>query len=357
MKKYEHLIHYLKENHIFFKEDYLIKYDTYFKTGGRIKIFIAPQDYRKFKNVIVKLRQDELDYKIIGNTSNIILLDEIEYSIIVSTKNLSKLEVVDSVIHVEAGYSLQDFVRVALINQAKGFEGLEGIPGSIGGAIFMNAEAYGDAISDNLISVECIAEDNSVLELKKNECGFSYRDSIFRDGKIAILRAKFKLVRGNRDDIARNIENYHIARHSYQDYVYPNLGSMISTKSNLYYLILKNDSMYYFFYWILKYLYKNPIVKFINRKRPNNIVFNKLLLKYLFSKQGINLKYTLSTKSANILVHDGTVDICETLNYIYLMHNLIGEKYSIENEVILEPVFSIKEDFEGTYKLIKEKQG
>lgn len=347
--------HYLNTKNIVYKKNHIIKYETYFKTGGNIKLFIIPNNYIDFKNIINYLIDEKLDYKIIGFTSNVLFLDELEYSIIISTKNLSKLEVIDNSIRVESGYSLQDFVRVAVINQAKGFEGLEGIPASIGGALFMNAGAYGDTISDNLISIEIIDENNNFIELKKEECNFSYRDSIFKTGKFTILRAKFKLVKGNREKIAKNIEKFHIARHSYQDYTYPNLGSMISITGDTYHHIMKNDNIFNILYWILKYLYKNPITKFINRKKPNNIIFNKLLLEYLSSKKGIKLNYTLSTKSSNILINDGSVTSKEIIDYVFLIYNLTNKQYHIENEIVLNPVYLVKDDFKNDYQTIMER--
>jgi|GEM_PF-1160182 len=348
---------YLNSNNINYKKNHKIKYETYFKTGGIVKLFITPNTYEDFKNIVNMLNKENFEYKIIGFTSNILLLDEIDYSIIISTKNLTNLEITSDIVTVEAGYSLQDFVRVAVINKAKGYEGLEGIPASIGGAIFMNAGAYGYSISENLISVECIDKDNNFIILNKNECNFSYRDSLFKQNpKYTILRAKFKLVEGNRDEIQKKIEIFHIARHSYQDFVYPNLGSMISLKGDIYHKIMKKSFKYNIIYWILKYIYKNPVTKFINRKRANNVVFNKLLLIYLRNKKDINLKYTMSTKSANILINDGTVSSKEIIEYIYLVHDLIDKKFHIENEIVIEPVYSISESFETIYNYIKEQK-
>lgn len=356
MQKHIDLVEtYLNENLISYKKDYTIKYDTYFKTGGNVKLFIHPTEFGQFKNLIIYFNKKNIKYKVIGFTSNIILLDEVEYSIIISTKNLTKLTIESNVIEVEAGYSLQDLVRVAVINQSKGYEGLEGIPASLGGAIVMNAGAYGSRISDNLLSVDCIDENNNFVTLKKDDCKFTYRDSLFRQNpRYVILRAKFELLEGYRDEIQRKIEIFHIARHSYQDFVYPNLGSMIST-GDIYHKIVQSSLKYNIAYWILKYIYKNPIAKFVNRKKANNIVFNKLLQNYFKKVQGINLQYILSTKNANILINDGTVSNKDIIEYIFLIHDLIGKKYHIENEIIIEPIYSISKQFEATYDYIKEQ--
>ncbi|MCK5402459.1 MAG: FAD-binding protein, partial [Flavobacteriaceae bacterium] len=267
-KNFDELEFFLKNNYCAFQKDYLIKYDTYFKTGGRVKFFLMPLSVDELKYVISYLQKHNLHFKIIGFTSNLFLLDEVEYSVIISTKNLKKVNKNEKGFCVEAGYALSDLVRIAIINQAKGFEGLEGIPASVGGALFMNAGAYGHSISDNLISVDCINQDNDIITLTKEECGFSYRTSIFKNGNYIIVSARFNFIKGDRLTIAKNVETFHIARHSYQDFVYPNLGSMISIPINIYQRILKKDKTYIFKYWLLKYIYKNPFIKFINRKRP-----------------------------------------------------------------------------------------
>ncbi len=357
-KQLEIIKSYLETNNIFYRDNYHIKYETYFKMGGNVKIFITPQSYEKFKQIVIFLQSNNIKYKLIGFTSNIILFDEIEYSVIISIKNLTLLEINDNVIQVEAGYSLQDFVRVvAILNNSEGYEGLEGIPASIGGAILMNAGAYGYAISNNLISVECIDKNNKVIILEKSDCHFGPRNSIFRrSGNYVILKAKFEIIKnGDKDLIARNIEKFHIARHLYQDFVYPNLGSMISVTDDAYKSIFNGNIFYTAIYWILKYAFKNPFSKFIMRKRPSNLVFNKLLLKYLKTKKISLLRYTLSRKSANILINDGSVSTKEMVDYLFLMSDLIGNKFHIENELVIDPAYKINPEFETTLNTIRDR--
>lgn len=355
-KQLEIIKSYLDENKIFYMENYRIKYETYFKTGGNVKFFITPQGYDKFKQIIIFLQSHHIKYKVIGLTSNIILFDEIEYLVIISTKNLNLLEIYDDVVQVETGYPLQDFVRVvSILNNSEGYEGLEGIPGNIGGAIFMNAGAYGYEISNNLISVECLDKDNNVIILKKSDCHFRPRNSIFRkSGHYVILKAKFKLKNGDKDLIAKRIEKFHIARHLYQDFVYPNLGSIISVTDDAYKSIFSGNLFYTTAYWILKYSLKNPLSKFIMRKRPNNIAFNKLLLFYLKHEKNIILKYKLSPKSANILINDGSA-AKEIINYIFLISGLLEKKFHLENELVIGPAYKIDSEFETMINTIIDR--
>lgn len=340
---------YLDENGVWYRKNYLIKYDTYFKMGGRVKIFVSPQEVSDLKLVVSFLVAIGLPYKIIGFTTNVLLLDKVEYSVIISTRNLLGIKVEDGHVDVDCGYSLQDFVRVAVMEGAKGFEGLEGIPGSIGGAIFMNAGAYGYDISDNLISVDCINERGDVEVLSREQCGFSYRNSRFKEGKSIILGARFKLDKGDRRRIERHIETYHIARHSYQEFVYPNLGSLFSINGDIYRALLKDAPLYKVSCYILKLVFKNPVSKFLSRKRPNNAIFNWLLLKYI---KGV--KFTPSSKSMNILINDGETSLEGAVDYIFTLQKYLGEGVDIENEIVLGPVYSICPDFMPLYEEIRE---
>ena len=363
MNKTEKIIfelkNYLKNQNIFFKEDYSIKNDTYFKTGGIIKVFITPENLNEFQLITTFMNSRAISYKTIGFTSNIILFDEIQYTVLLSTINLNKISFTESSVTAEAGYSLQEFVRVAgLLKNAKGFEGLEGIPGTVGGGIFMNAAAYGDSISDNLISLKCI-NNNEIVELLKDDCNFSYRNSNFQNKykSFIILSATFELIKGDRKEIQKNIEIYHIARHSYQDFVYPSLGSVISINKNIYREIYKNNSTFYSIINIILELFlKNPLSKFIMRKRPSSKIFNQLFIHFLKIIKNKKLKNRISKKTINTLINDGTISGEEIVDYIYLLHNLTNKKFKIENELVINPIYKISDDFDQTLKIIQNQK-
>jgi len=325
----QHKIPYLK-NHV-------IKHETYFKTGGKISTYILPSSERELILACGYLRKNGVDFKVIGSTSNVVLLDDIDYSIIISTKLITNIELSREVVTVGSGYQLSEFVRVAAINSATGFEGLEGIPGSIGGAVWMNAGAYGYSISDYLESVCYIAENGDVLTATKDDCNFSYRSSIFRDSEKIIVNVRFRLTAGDRAKISAKIEKYHIARHLYQEFSWPNLGSMISVKHDIYHEIFKSSKIYCYVYICAKLILKNPVVKFIRRKRPNNNEFNILLGHYIKTRTGGQLRYRPSRKGANIMIHDGSCAVEDSYKYLFLINDLVSRKFTIENEFIIGP--------------------
>jgi UDP-N-acetylmuramate dehydrogenase len=340
---------FLSTENIWFMQDYNLKYDTYFKMGGNVKCFISPQSIDKFKNTLQFLMDNEIQYKVIGHTSNILLLEQVEYSVLISTKNLVGISIKEHCIDVDCGYSLQDFVRVMVMEGAVGFEGLEGIPGSIGGAIFMNAGAYGFQISDNLISVVCLNDKGELVELVKDQCNFSNRSSLFKNSKVVILTAKFRVPLGDRLEIEKSVERFHIARHSYQEFVYPNLGSLFST-TRFYGSFLNNNGFYRIFYAVLKIIYKNPVSLFVARKRPNNRAFNRLLHKFIK-----HTNYRPSIKSMNILINDGRTSFDQILSYIFTLRSYLSNQIKIENEIVLDPIYSIEHGFQTSYDKIRRE--
>lgn len=341
------LEHFLKTNNIWFRKNFLLKYETYYKTGGNVKIFCSPNNLIDFRETINYLRAREIDFKIVGYTSNTLFFDEIEYSVILSTKNLINVKIEDEIIEVETGYYLYDFVRItSILNQAKGFEGLEGIPGSIGGAIFMNAAAYNDSISDNLIDVKLLDDNQQTINLNKEECKFKYRDSIFKsNNNYIILSARFKLVKGDIDNIAKKIEAVHIARHSYQEFVFPNLGSMISINKDIYLEILGADKINKLKYYLLQILLKNKFVKFLKRKKPDNVGLNNLIISKLGEPPN-----KMSKKSVNILLNSKDSNSLSILNYINYIKINIDKKYKQENEIVISPAYEIEKNFEQVLK-------
>lgn len=340
---------FLDANKIGYKKDYLLKYETYFKMGGKADTFVLPGDVDELACVVKYLRENFIEFKIVGLTTNVFFIDELDYSVIISTKNLSSLHVTGDVIQVDCGYSLQDLVRVSLLEQSAGYEGLEGIPGSVGGAIVMNAGAYGYTISDNLICVTCLTSENEIVTINKKEILFSHRNSIFRVNKDwVVLSAQFKLIRSDSSYIAKKIEIFHIARHRYQDFTYPNLGSLFSIKGDFYTELFKTSKIFSAMCFLLKIVYKNPFSKSIMRVNPNNIVFNKLVKRYLLPKE---IKNRYSDKSMNILLNDGVSSTDDLLNYISLLKERLSSDSPIENEIIIEPVLNNEKKIKFEKKL------
>lgn len=340
---------YLSQKHILFYKNYEIKYRCYSKTGGKVQCFVMPDSVDKLKELCSKLIKEKVQYKIIGSTANILFLDDVEYGVIISTSLINNIEFSQNKVKVEAGKQLTDFVQILVSKNIEGYEGLEGIPGYIGGAVVMNAGAYGYCISDNLLEVSCIDKmtGNTVI-LSKEQCQFNTRDSIFREtDNYIILSATFSIKEGNQVEIHNNVETYHIARHVYQEFVYPNLGSVFTTKKDIYEELGSNKKLYQLHYKIYRKLFYNRITRFINRKRPNRSKLNDLAMKYfsfdfnnIYSIKNLNTFTNINSTSYNIL------------DYMYQLKKCLGDRGRIENEILIEGIVENKiKDFSK----IKEK--
>lgn len=331
------LANFLKNNLILFKENVLLNHETYFKAGGSVRLYVLPDTTAKFAFLIKHLKEVHFEYKIVGFTSNVYFLDELNYGVVISTKLLTNLQInkKEQIIEVECGYSLADLVRLVLINDGVGFEGLEGIPASVGGALFMNAGAYGYSISDNLQSVKVLDLKGNILSLDKSKCSFKHRSSIFRDTlNYTILSANFAYNLGNQKRSAKKIRTFHIARHQYQEFAFPNLGTMFSMHNSEFYKEVMRKSFFYSFTCVLlKLLLKNPIAKFIRRKNPNNVMLNLLTMHYL--KKDIDNKMAVSEKSLNILMNDGKSDFNRIYEHITTLDKKLRSDTFLENEIVL----------------------
>ena len=151
--KIEKILAFLQKNNFLFDENVCLKTFSYFKTGGLVKLIVYPKTEDEVCLFIKFCFEMNIDYKTIGDTSNLLFLDDKIYGLFLSLKNFNSIEKKDNSILAFAGASLPGLSRKALLWELSGFEGLEGIPGSIGGAIIMNAGAYGDEIKDHLIKV------------------------------------------------------------------------------------------------------------------------------------------------------------------------------------------------------------
>ncbi len=201
----------------------LIKDYTTYKLDGFIKEIVFPKDVLELKEVLKSLSGKK--YKIIGNGSNLIL-DESYDGVLINLKYFNNIEFNDNVVKVGAGYSLPKF---ALECANKGLSGLvfaSGIPGTIGGAVYMNAGAYGKEISDILKEVTILDDELNVKVLSKKELNSSYRDSIFKHKNYICLEAVFTLEHGDKDTILKEIKEIIETRKAKQPLEYPSAGSV-----------------------------------------------------------------------------------------------------------------------------------
>ncbi|MEB3073369.1 UDP-N-acetylmuramate dehydrogenase [Parvimonas sp. C2] len=218
---------------LFSKLNCIVRYDeplknhTTFKIGGNCIALIEPREVFDIVETIKICRENSIKFFVIGNGSNLLVPDEGYNGVIIKLKSeFSKIEVEGDYLIVNSGAKLSEVYTVAYENSLTGFEFASGIPGTIGGAIFMNAGAYGGEMKDIVESVEVLDLDNFELrELKNEELEFSYRKSIIQRKNYIVTTIKLKLKKGNKEEINSVYEDLRDRRNSKQPLNFGSAGS------------------------------------------------------------------------------------------------------------------------------------
>ncbi|MCZ7407805.1 UDP-N-acetylmuramate dehydrogenase [Parvimonas micra] len=218
---------------LFSKLNCIVRYDeplknhTTFKIGGNCIALIEPREVSDIVETIKICRENSIKFFVIGNGSNLLVPDEGYNGVIIKLKSeFSTIQVEDEYLIVNSGAKLSEVYTVAYENSLTGFEFASGIPGTIGGAIYMNAGAYGGEMKDIVESVEVLDLDNFELrELKNEELEFSYRKSIIQRRNYIVTTIKLKLQKGNKEKINAVYEDLRERRNSKQPLNFGSAGS------------------------------------------------------------------------------------------------------------------------------------
>lgn len=201
---------------------------TSFKIGGPADVFIKVDNIEELKETLDLSKQNQIPLTIIGNGSNLLVTDKGIRGITVKL-NLKDIEIKNEnnkqIIKVDAGVPVGLLAQKLLKEEIAGFEELSGIPGTIGGAVIMNAGAHGKEIKDILKKVTAMDYDGNIYEFTNEECKFSYRNSKFQKEKYIILQATLELEKGNSTEIKEKMDEYMQFRKEKQPIEYPNAGS------------------------------------------------------------------------------------------------------------------------------------
>lgn len=203
-----------------------MKNHTSFKIGGPVDIMILPNTEDEIKTAIEICRKEKLDFMVMGNGSNLLVKDGgIRGVIIKINDNFNNVEVKGDRIYAQAGSLLNAISRIALENSLSGFEFATGIPGALGGAMTMNAGAYGGEMKDVVESVRVLDKNGHIKEYSNEEMNFRYRNSRVGDDGLIVLNIVFKLKHAKREDIKATIDDLTFKRTSKQPLEYPSGGS------------------------------------------------------------------------------------------------------------------------------------
>ena len=211
------------ENH----KNYNLSELSSFHIGGAASLVAFPKSQEELIEVILNAKKENVRFEMIGNGSNILFASSGYEGIIISTKKMSFCDVGDGYINVSCGNKLSSISKLAKDNSLSGMEFGFGIPGTIGGAVAMNAGAYGQQMSDVVLST--VAYDilnNKLIELNGNEHDFSYRHSIYSDNKdLVCLSVKLKLTPASKEEIELKMKQNAESRKNSQPLDMPSCGS------------------------------------------------------------------------------------------------------------------------------------
>lgn len=215
----------IKEDRI--KMDEPLYKHTTFRIGGAAKYFVAPCSEEEAASLIKTLEEKNIKYYILGNGSNVLADDEgYDGVIIYIGENMANITVLeDGHIEAQAGAMLGKTAITAMNEGLSGMEFAAGIPGSVGGAVVMNAGAYGGEIKDIIVSARVCDKQGNIFDMTKDELDLSYRHSVIMEKEYLVLSFVVKLEKGDKDEIKAKINELALKRKEKQPLEYPSAGS------------------------------------------------------------------------------------------------------------------------------------
>lgn len=207
---------------------------TSFRIGGPADIFLIPLQNRVLPEIIAILNNYQQDFFILGKGSNIIVGDQGIRGVVIYNARLNNIIIKDDQITAECGVTLAALAKQAMEAGLSGLEFASGIPGSLGGAIFMNAGAYGSEMKDIIVEVDVINNTGDVLTLNKQQLDLSYRHSILQEKSLIASRVKLKLAPGDREQIKAQMKKLNQQRQEKQPLEWPSAGSVFKRPDGYY---------------------------------------------------------------------------------------------------------------------------
>lgn len=265
---------------------------TTYKTGGIAKLVVYPNNINNLKQLLKLIHKHNIKYFILGKGSNTLFSDKEFNGVIIKLDKLNNFEIKETEIYVESGMILSKLVQASVKNELTGLEFAIGIPGTIGGAIYMNAGAYGNNMSNIVKSVIVLDEKLQIEEIPLEKLKFDYRYSIFQANKNLIcVAANIKLEHGNHDEIDSKIKENLLKRKNSQPLEYPSAGSV----------------------------FRNPEGNYAGK------IIEELGLK------GKNIGGAeISTKHANFIINKNNASSSDILNLIKLVQKEVKDEYKID---------------------------
>ncbi|WP_027964426.1 UDP-N-acetylmuramate dehydrogenase [Halalkalibacillus halophilus] len=266
---------------------------TYTKLGGKADYFVTPVTYQAVEEVVKLANASDVKFTLLGNGSNLIVRDGGIRGIVLSLKQLDDISVDDHTLVAQSGARIIDASRKALDDRLSGLEFACGIPGTVGGALFMNAGAYGGEVKDVLVEAVVVDREGNLRTLKASELDLEYRQSNIPEKGYIVLEARFELKPGNYEEIKAVMDDLTHKRESKQPLEYPSCGSVF--------------------------------------KRPPGYFAGKLIQDSDLQGKGIG-GAEVSTKHAGFIVNKNGATATEYIQVIEMVQRTVKEKFGVDLE-------------------------
>ncbi len=217
------------------KYDQLMSDYTTFQIGGPIDVLVEPDDTEQLCRVLVWCRDNNMPFFIFGAASNLLVRDKgIRGVGIRLADRFSRFKVEGESIFAQVGIRLSDLARIAADNELTGMEFAEGIPGTLGGAVVMNAGAYDHEIKEILAEVDAVDSDGRIINFKPEDMKMAYRQSVFQENKMTVVSARIALSHSNKELINAKMQELRDSRASKQPLDKPSAGSVFRRPEGYY---------------------------------------------------------------------------------------------------------------------------
>ncbi|MDE7055907.1 MAG: UDP-N-acetylmuramate dehydrogenase [Lactobacillus sp.] len=268
----------------------LSKY-TFTKTGGPAEFLAFPKNIDQLEKLVQVTRENNIPLTVIGNASNLIIRDGGIDGLVVILTKMNQITVNGTEVTAEAGARIIDTAFTAANAGLSGMEFAAGIPGSVGGGVFMNAGAYGGETQEVVKTVNVMTKDGEFKTYSNEEMEFSYRHSLVQENGDIVLSATFELKKGEKDQILDEMNYLNALRRYKQPLEYPSCGSVF--------------------------------------KRPKGHFVGPMIIKAGLQGKQIGGAQD-STKHAGFIVNKGGATATDYLDLIHLIQKVIKEKYDID---------------------------
>lgn len=275
------------------KIDEPLKNYTMTKLGGNADVFVMPSTEEEAAEVVRYAHLHKVSIFLLGNGSNMVIRDGGIRGIVLNLSNLNEIRIEGTTVYAQSGALIIDVSKAAAANSLTGLEFSCGIPGSIGGAMAMNAGAYGGEIKDVIVSCKVLTPTGDVLELTKDQLELDYRKSIIAKNGYYVLSSVFELQKGDKETIDATIADLTFKRQSKQPLEYPSAGSVF--------------------------------------KRPPGYFAGKLIQDSGMQGKGVG-DAEVSTKHAGFIINKGNATATDYIETIHMVQRAVKEKFGIDLE-------------------------